>query len=237
MLVYDFKNATTEEPGFDEIPYVAAFEWPAMRPDIIPLDLMLRTDPAPVWKPDDKQKVPFYTEHTDRLIVVNYTVIVASSVRGLQLHVPSSTLLKLVNSLEAEDTRHVFGWDSWGRNGSRLTKRTNDSLVWVCYVFGMKYIMPQPYSLYRDGERMIQLMDYHPLRVQKALKAQEDGVKQEWEVVQERYAFFGSFISVCGSSDGVFAQLIRRGRLAARRGSGDCLALSPKRDPSTIRYR
>lgn len=186
MLVYDFKHTVTEEPSFYGIPYVAAFEWPTMRPDIIPLDLIIRSDPAPVWTPDDKQQVPFHTAHTDRLLVVNYTVIVAASVRGLQLYVPSSTLLQHVNSLEEGVTLHVFSWDSWGPTGSRLAKRTIDSLVWVCYVFGMKYITPQPY--HHHGERMFSVMDYHPLRVRQVLCAQEE--KQEWEVVKDSYVLW-----------------------------------------------
>lgn len=215
MLVYDFLHTPTKEPSFHGVPYVASFEWPTMRPDIIPLDLMIRSDPAPVWTPDEKQRVPFHTSHTERLLVINYTVIVSATIRGLQLYVPSSTLLDRVNSLEDGVTCHAFPWDSWGPTGSRLTKQMLNSAVWVCYVFGMKYISQKPYNWL--GEEIISVTDYHPLRVRRVLCAQE-GERQEWKVFTDPYVMWRSLFLQWRSVDSdVYPQHRHRGRLATTR--------------------
>jgi hypothetical protein len=102
--------------------------------------MSIRFDPSPSWVPDTRLHVPFYNEFNSRLFVISYWAASNIRVQALDILVPSSTLLTQLNTINSGDKRTQFCWEEWGPDGTRMMDWLGHSYIWVCYVFGTKFV-------------------------------------------------------------------------------------------------
>lgn len=160
LVVVDFLASNGEETKLEDADFVCAFHYPTMETRAVPLDISIRTDPAPNWKPHPTSQVPFYTANNDRLLVVTFTVY--SPLEGHTqslLFVRSATLMSHIGDLQT-DSKHRFMWDDWGPSQTRMMRapHAHDS-VWVCYVFGLRFVTTRKK---RGMPKWIEVYDFRP---------------------------------------------------------------------------
>ena len=68
----------------------------------------------------------------------------------------------------------VYEWDEWGSEGSRLlTSPYSQSMVWMCYVYGMRYVTLEDDSE-TEGGIVCRVYDFNPVRLRRALRGTVD---------------------------------------------------------------
>lgn len=147
----------------DNPSYVCSFVCPAMGPWAVGLDVGIRSDPAPSYTPDPSLAVPFFTSRENRMYVVTISFADGRHVRSFVLFIPSSTLISRVNALREDERHSSIPWEDWGPTGTRLMPSLGQSNVWVCYVYGMRFVVPQ--DVQEDGITTIHVYDFDPPRV------------------------------------------------------------------------
>lgn len=99
----------------------------------------------------------------------------------LVLFVPSSTISShLSNSVRGVD----LSWEEWGPTGTRMRiAPSGHSAVWVCYVWGLKFVAPYRFGTnvfeHPRGPKMIQMFDFNQLSIRRAIANGE--TKEELE--------------------------------------------------------
>ncbi|KAH9950441.1 hypothetical protein B0H21DRAFT_535054, partial [Amylocystis lapponica] len=181
LIVIDFIKTPDVMVDLRDADFVCAFHYPRMSPMATPLAMSVRSDPAPSWLPHSKSKVPFYTARNERLLVITLWATDAMVVRSLLLFVPTSVLLSHVNSLEHGETKRHFAWEAWGPQGTRMMSAPQGhSNVWVCYVWGMKYVS----SKRARRRKTIQIFDFNQVSCKRL--AEEENLAAGEEFVGER---------------------------------------------------
>ncbi|KAH9937048.1 uncharacterized protein B0H18DRAFT_968898 [Fomitopsis serialis] len=131
LLVVDYLAGTGDLVKLEDADFVCAFHYPVMV-----AHATQRLDGH-----HTRTSAPFYTARGDRLLAISFTVysILEGHTQAL-LFVRTSTFLSHVDVLKS-DTKRRFRWDEWGPNQTRMLRapRTHSS-VWVCYVFGMRFV-------------------------------------------------------------------------------------------------
>ncbi|KZT72794.1 hypothetical protein DAEQUDRAFT_722413 [Daedalea quercina L-15889] len=178
LMVVDFLASSGELTNLEEAEFVCAFHYPAMLNHAVPLGLTVRSDPAPNWAPHPDSTAPFYTARGDRLLVITFTVYsILDGHTQLLLFVRTSSLLAHVEALR-DETKHRFRWDEWGPSQTRMMRapRTHSG-VWVCYVFGMKFVTSKKL---RGKPKYIEVYDFNQFagdrRAMPEPEAQEDSL-------------------------------------------------------------
>ncbi|KZT05998.1 uncharacterized protein LAESUDRAFT_680684 [Laetiporus sulphureus 93-53] len=140
LRVIDILHVPAGQVELKDAPFICSFHYPRLLPLVIPLAFSIRSDPAPGWKPRNDLQVPFFTARDNRLLVMTFWVADLEQVHTIVLYALSSNLMSYVNSLEDASRLHLL-WDQWGPDSSRIMKAPGrHSTVWVCYVFGTKFI-------------------------------------------------------------------------------------------------
>lgn len=130
----------------------------------MPLSVSIRSDPAPSWKPHPGHHVPFYTAREDRLFVTTFWVADDTNIRTYLLFVPSSTLLSHIGKLEPTAANIQLPWEAWGPESTRMVPApAGHSAVWVCYVFGMKFVSPKRWGMVKG----VQIHDFNQLALRR----------------------------------------------------------------------
>lgn len=158
LLVVDYLAGTGDLVKLEDADFVCAFHYPTMVAHAVPLGITIRSDPAPGWTPHPDSPAPFYTARGDRLLVISFTVYsILEGHTQTSLFVRTSTLLSYVDVLKSE-TKRRFRWDEWGPNQTRMLRASRaHSSVWVCYVFGMRFVT----SRKRRGQpKCIEMYDF-----------------------------------------------------------------------------
>ncbi|KAI0082257.1 hypothetical protein K474DRAFT_1703260 [Panus rudis PR-1116 ss-1] len=142
LVAVDLRTARTEMTSSDDMDFVCSFNLPSFKPDRVVVDAMIRSDPAPSWKPSDDLQVPFYTARKERLLVVPICVVQDhNTISMFMLLTLSSVLLNHIS--ETEQARREVAWDDWGPSGSRvMSVPPGLSQIWVCYVYGTSILFP-----------------------------------------------------------------------------------------------
>lgn len=129
---------------YKDVSYICSLEYPKMKADV--LDMLIRSEPTPGWSPPQTVQTPFFFSRSDRIFTITLRVTADSNSTEecTVLIVPLSTIMAQVELSGGIRKRNV-PWKQWGPNGSYMLLRT-PSEVWVCYVYGMKFIQLLPWN-------------------------------------------------------------------------------------------
>ncbi|KAI0767461.1 hypothetical protein C8Q74DRAFT_1355564 [Fomes fomentarius] len=165
LRVVDLETTSGRQVDVSDLDYLCAFHYPAFADDYRVFNMLIRSDPAPHWRPNPSLNVPFHVSRVDRLFVITITMIRHRFASSLLSLVPSSTLLSLINSLPPKKTRRDFTWTEWGPDGSHfMPAPLMHSGVWVCYVYGMTLVLT-----YRTRSKLVVITyDFNPLTIRQA---------------------------------------------------------------------
>lgn len=169
LVVMDFLDAPDMKIELKDADFVCAFHYPILGPLTVPLTMLIRSDPAPLWQPHAGLKVPFYTAKQESLFVITFRAKTQDT-RTLVLFVPLRTIMSHVHSIPPGEIGRRFRWSEWGPQGTRLMPApTGHSSPWVSYVFGSTFISPK-----RDkgALKAVRMLDFN----QRALRRSVDGV-------------------------------------------------------------
>ncbi|EPT03889.1 hypothetical protein FOMPIDRAFT_74431 [Fomitopsis schrenkii] len=202
LVVVDFLASNGEVTRLEDADFVCAFHYPTMETRAVPLDISIRTDPAPNWTPHPNMQVPFYTARDDRLLVVTFTVYAPLEGHAqFLLFVRSATLLSHVAALKGEAKRR-FRWDEWGPSQTRMMRapRAHNS-TWVCYVFGLRFVTTRK----RQGKpKWIEVYDFRPHAGDRRAAA-EAGPDED----EDEHSFEGGWVSAeMEMPEGVFGDTV-----------------------------
>jgi hypothetical protein len=165
LLIIDFKKASEETSPIERCD--CAFNFPVINPWANLLHITIRSDPGPLWAPRSQQQVPFFHDTRNRLFVVTLWVFDGRVVQDIVLFIPSSTLLIHFNHVLAAGDVDLVPWKTWGPHGTRLIPSLSHSTVWVCYVYGTKFVVTRPA---RRGSRSLQVYDFNQLALRHSLQ-------------------------------------------------------------------
>ncbi len=118
LVIVDFVAEAPERRELDAVENAFTFYFPRLAEDTDITDMQIRSDPAPIWTPDPKLAVPFFTARHNRLYVI--TLGVADQIfRTVLLYALGNTFLSLIKQADGQENKQ-FGWDRWGPDSSRL---------------------------------------------------------------------------------------------------------------------
>ena len=134
------------------------------------VDILLTSDPSPGWSPSAGLQVPFHIADDERIIAMN--LLFSDNRRVGQCEtslIHTKTLLKHIGSLIIEQ-EHDVGWDLYGPLLSEIAPGHGRWDTWICFVFGMRYILPR--VVFLEGKPMVIIRDLCPRRCLRASKAE-----------------------------------------------------------------
>ncbi|KAH7913000.1 hypothetical protein BJ138DRAFT_1178386 [Hygrophoropsis aurantiaca] len=204
LIILDIERMPTPRVAVDEVDYVCSFRLPPFTRGTRAFDLPIRCDPSPVWKPNPENLFPFATARQHRLYVITMWLSNGIGIVSYDLLVPSETFLSRIHRVSLEMGPQNFTWDEWGPMGSRLILSPVRSNVWVCYVFGTKYVSLQ-LPADDDAEHppnscIIEVWDFNQLALKRDMSAgryTDDGYVGENTSDTNRSWFFAK--DVCTS--------------------------------------
>jgi hypothetical protein len=138
LRVMDFKKGSPAFQAVEPTDFLCSFSYPFATPVTRIMDMTIRSDPAPSWTPNHQLKVPFSVANDDRLFVISLTVLHAPD--PVYLFVPLSTFVTHMSTIDEGQEGRLFKWEDWGPSGSRMIDLLLPSEVWVCHVFGTKFV-------------------------------------------------------------------------------------------------
>jgi hypothetical protein len=141
LVVMDFQKESSEPHNFQDLQCAVKFCYPEFdQKRVFFLDIDIRADPGPSWRPNAKLQVPFSQDTSNTLFVVSLWIFLEDAVQSLIQFLPSNGLTSLIKN-EATS----YEWEEWGPYRSRLfIPPQPHSEVWVCYVHGWKYVVLEP---------------------------------------------------------------------------------------------
>lgn len=165
LRVIDLETASGGRVDVSDLDYLCAFHYPAFADEYNVIGMLIRSDPAPHWRPNPSLNIPFHISRVDRLLVITISITRRRSSVSLLSLVPSSTLLSLITSLSTRETRRSFAWTEWGPDGSRLIPAPpTHTGVWVCYVYGMTLALVH----HLHSRQHVFTFDFNPLTIRQA---------------------------------------------------------------------
>ncbi|KAH7929334.1 hypothetical protein BV22DRAFT_1029582 [Leucogyrophana mollusca] len=204
LVVFDLEWASGEKVSIDDVEYLCAFDYPPFDRTTDTLAMSIRSDPTPVWTPHPKHPVPFTTARLHRLYVITTWVRNGDDIVSYDLFVPSGSFLSHIHRVSPGTTRRNFDWDEWGPMGTRLMRSPPHSSIWVCYVFGTKFVFlripTQNAVQFRNGSRTVEVWDFNQLALKRDLSLGK-------HVDDENARWHTDDTSIV--SDGVFAGAVR----------------------------
>ncbi|PCH37773.1 hypothetical protein WOLCODRAFT_161036 [Wolfiporia cocos MD-104 SS10] len=170
LAVVDFINASSDKVEVSDEAFTCSFHYPQLADWSLPLSVDIRADPAPSWTPHPDLRVPFFTSRGDRLLVITFWVAEGGARRTLLLFTLSSTILSRVESMQGK-TGHHIAWEDWGPTKTRIISAPHPhSSVWVCYVFGTKFV-----SMWRNSKDVgLRVFEFNILPHKQRLAQQTD---------------------------------------------------------------
>jgi len=168
LLVFDLTIEPFTRAATDNSPYICSFFCPSPGPQTIALDIRIQSDPAPSHRPHLALSVPFFTGR-DRIFVVTILLTDGHVIRSFVIFIPSSTLTEYLATLSSEKRHTCAPWEAWGPNGTRMIPSPGHSNIWVCYVYGMRFVAP--HEVGATGSTTICVYDFNPLPIKRAVAA------------------------------------------------------------------
>jgi hypothetical protein len=149
-------------------PYICSFFCPSPGPWTVALDIMIQSDPAPSHMPDPALSVPFFTGR-NRIFVVTILMTNGHVIQTFVVFIPSSTLIQYIATLSYDERETCIPWEAWGPKGTRMVLLPGHSNIWVCYVYGMRFVAP--HDVGETGSTTIHVYDFNPLPIKRAIAA------------------------------------------------------------------
>ena len=170
LMVLDYKKESGEKHAVEDAEHSYSFRYPPLGATANPIKFEIRSDPSPSWAPDSGPQVPFYIAKHNRVYAISLWLLVDSHSRSTMLLVPSATFLSCMGG-SSHRTSNSFPWSDWGPRGTRmLTPRIPPSEVWVCYVYGLKYV-----AIRKDKRRLaVDVYDFNQRALSRALQGKRD---------------------------------------------------------------
>jgi len=149
--------------------------------------LMIRSDPAPTIIEDPDHPYPFVLDPRHRLYIVTMSLEYESRyawiTKTVHFLIPSSTLFNNVpGCFGGEEVGRGLdedlAWDDWGPAGTKFVPRDELPSVYVCYVYGMKFIVVPEIDLlqavlgededdHTGAKRKVTVYDFSPISVRR----------------------------------------------------------------------
>ncbi|KAG2159693.1 uncharacterized protein EDB93DRAFT_1073686 [Suillus bovinus] len=173
LYVFDMTKPSSKKFG-RRTDYFCVFLWPEFDFWANPVDLSIRSDPSPTWQPNSKAQLPFSTAPGNRLFIITVSLMTNHRIIPYDTFVPADTLLSHIEALSTEVRCREIEWDEWGPTGTRLMRSSSlhDS-VWVCYVFGTKFVSLTEPTL--TSPQTLEIRDFNQLAIKRDAKVQ-DGI-------------------------------------------------------------
>jgi hypothetical protein len=171
LMVLDFQTESNERHAVKKAEHVYSFRYPLLRPTANPIKFEIRSDPSPSWAPNPGLKVPFHIAKHNRVYIISIWLLVHNRLRSVTLLVPLATFLSCMDGSSSHRTPNVFQWSDWGPQGTRmLTPRIPPSIIWVCYIYGSKYV-----ALRKDKKRFaVDVYDLNQRALSRSLQNDHD---------------------------------------------------------------
>jgi hypothetical protein len=165
LIVFDFLGANSRYIPIPDLSPSCVLCYPTISSGARLDDVRLRSDPAPLWTPYANSQVPFHTSRDNRLFVVTLHAFINEQPCSWTHFIPLSTILEQMRS-----GAHSVPWKSWIPRGTRMFPAMYHSPVWVCYVFGQKYITPCTLVGLDESEVPgLQVLDFNQRAIKLAL--------------------------------------------------------------------
>ena len=163
LVVLDFEKESSELHTFQDLQYAVKLYYPEFyHKRAFFLDVDIRADPGPSWRPNAKLQVPFSQDTNNALFVVTLWILLEDGVQSLVQFLPSNGLTSLIKN-EATS----YEWEEWGPYESRFfIPPQPHSETWVCYVHGWKYVTPEEPGASEDGF-VARLYDFNQVVIQR----------------------------------------------------------------------
>lgn len=158
LAVVDFAQSTAagEPQNILAMSEITFFGCPAFCDSAGIVEFGVRADPAPAWRPDAQSNLPFHLSRNNRIYVVTLWIQVAVNVlpHWVNIFVPSKTLISALedfSKVRKDSDDLTIPWERWGPHGTRLLmSNVPQSSVWVCYVYGTRYVALEPHQAGKD---------------------------------------------------------------------------------------
>lgn len=163
MNIWDTRSASSGDAvKIDEANFSRSFRFPTLSKRAHLTEITIRSDPAPQWSPSSETQAPFHLARSAKLYVVTFWIILGNNTRGISVFIPAATLLDRVTSA---DDATIVDWENWGPHGSLLLKSwIHPGSVWVCYVYGEKYISVLSAG---EGRQSVVVFDFNRAAVRR----------------------------------------------------------------------
>lgn len=163
LVVMDFEKESSKRHSFQDLQCAVKLYYPEFyHKRVFFIDINIRADPGPSWRPNAKLQVPFSQDTSNALFVVTLWTLLEDSLHTLVQFLPSNGLSSLIKN---EVTS--YEWEEWGPYRSRLfTPPQPHSEIWVCYVHGWKYVTSEEPDDSEDGF-VARLYDFNPVAMQR----------------------------------------------------------------------
>lgn len=179
LVIYDITQGSDELVPLEGSSYLCTFMLPAPGEWTSRLDIEIQSDPSPSHVPHVALSVPFFTKRDHRIHVVTVFMTDGGEIRSFAFFIPSWTLFEHLSLLPAGQKRHIL-WERWGPTGSRMMSSPAHSNVWVCHVYGMRYVTPD--DIGDTGATSISVYDFNPLPIKR--KNVAGGVSREGHITE-----------------------------------------------------
>jgi len=170
--VFDLTIGPYTRVAIDDSPYICSFFCPSPGPWTVALDIGIQSDPAPSHKPAPALSVPFFTGPENRMFVVTLLLTDGHSIQIFVILIPSSTLIKHIATLSRDKRRSSVPWELWGPKGTRMLPSPGHSNIWVCYVYGTRFVAP--HEVRGTGCTTIRVYDFNPLPIKRTVPASRE---------------------------------------------------------------
>ncbi|KAI6153701.1 hypothetical protein BKA82DRAFT_4093052 [Pisolithus tinctorius] len=168
LYVIDLTKCDGQPVTLEDVNYRCAFAYPQCVPWVTPLGFQIRADPMSPWVPPASSDVPFFVDRDLRLLVITMYVAIGQELVSFDLFVLSRALLSLAEGLAPENDRHNFSWKDWGPENTRLMESPPHSQIWVCFVFGAKFVSLVHGGFELGGRvRTLEVWDFNAIGMQK----------------------------------------------------------------------
>jgi hypothetical protein len=168
LLVFDLTTGPFSRGELETSLYICSFLCPSPGPWTVALDIGIQSDPPPSYMPDLDLSVPFFTDRQNRLFVVTIKLTNGFFIETFVIFIPSSTLTEYIATLSCHERRRCVPWEAWGPKGTRMMPSPGHSSVWVCYVYGMRFVASHGG---RGTGTTIHVYDFNPLSIKRAVAA------------------------------------------------------------------
>lgn len=173
LVVMNFQDEISEPHPFEDLQCFVKFRYPEF--DAGPfLDIDIRADPGPSWRPSVKLQVPFSQDTSHALLVVTLWIVLEGDLQCLVQFLPSNGLSEVTSCYDRE-----YEWEEWGPHRSRIVFPPQPhSDTWVCYVYGWKYVITEPGASEGASEHdfVARIYDFN----QAAIKRNDRDTRSSW---------------------------------------------------------